>query len=71
MTEERKAMWPRSWDGVIVWFRPNEDGGETPMFWSVPEQSWKRMNRPDAIMYSDDATEDELVAAGLNPQDFK
>lgn len=71
MAEKQKVMWPRSWEGTIVWRRLNPDGGATALFWSVPEQAWKRFDRFDVIMYSDDASEDELIAAGLNPQDFK
>ena len=71
MSESRDVTWPRNWDGVIVWPRLDPDGGETAMFWSLKEQTWKPLDRFDVIMYSPDATEEELISAGLNPQDFK
>ena len=71
MPAKNDVMWPRNWDGTIVWFRPDADGGVTSVFWSIPEQKWKPTDRGDAIMCSDDATEEELIAPGLNPQDFK
>ena len=68
MPEDLEDTWPRNWEGTIVWERVNPDGGSTSMFWSVPEQTWKPMNRFDVLMYSGYATEEELIA---NPQDFK